>query len=146
LVYELIDYIYPFCPSIHSDSWLHKWREHFLARFINPVRSKYEQPPFSITRITVLCLQKMVLKHTKKISYLKFLCKTECLNSNVCDQLAPSQLHLNFINESKHRQLICRGGLSYSDIYIGKGSLWFRYLFMLPSFLLCPTKKSRASY
>ena len=144
MVYELIDYIYPFCPSIHSDSWLHKWREHFLARFINPVRSKYEQPPFSITRITVLCRQKWFKNTQKKISYLKFLYKTKCLNSNVCDQLAPSELHLNFINEHKNRQIFCRGGLSYSDMYIGKGSLWFRYLFMLLSFFIMPHEE--ASY
>ena len=59
----------------------------------------------------------------KKITDLKFLYKTECLNSIVCDQLAPLQPHLNFINESKQRQIFCRGGLSYSDIYIVKGSL-----------------------
>ena len=146
MVSEIIDYLYAFCPSIHSVSWLQKWQDNFLARFINPVRSKYEQTPFSITCITVVCRKRWFKNIQKKIFYLKFLYKTECLNSNVCDQLAPTELHLNFINESKHRQIFCRGGLSYSDIYIGKGSLWFRYLFMLPSFLLCPTTKSRASY
>jgi hypothetical protein len=39
------------------------------------------------------------------------------------------------VDRSKHWQIFCRGVLSYGEIYIGKGSLWFRLFFILLPFL-----------
>ena len=66
-----------------------------------------------------------------------FLYETEFAINYMCSTFATS-----FINESKHRQIFCRGVLSYSEIYIGKGPLWFRLFFILLPFLLCPATKS----
>ena len=66
--------------------------------------------------------------------------------SSLSVRLNLREVSMNFINESKHQQIFYRGVLSYSDIYIGKGSLWFRLFFILLSFLLCSATKSRAAY
>ena len=134
--------IYPFCPSILSDSWLQKWREHFLARFINPVRSRYKNICHFHSNVLHLNALKNGFKTSKDNSFKSSFTKPIFL----IQTFAPSQLHLNFINESTHRQMVCRGVLSYSEIYVGKGSLWFGLFFILLPFLLCPATKSRAAY
>jgi hypothetical protein len=55
---------------ISFDSWLQKWRENFLARFINPVRSKYKKPAlFNQRYILLFYAVKNGLKTSKDNSF-----------------------------------------------------------------------------